>query len=89
MTYYEELCEAKTRVAHFVATAQTIRAPRATKTLRVISSDEEGAAARISRQLFRQGWKLLVDSVREVTEAEYQALSPKDDLEAFAKTLAK
>jgi hypothetical protein len=89
VTHYGELCEAKTRVAHFVATAQTIRPPRAIKTLRVISSDEEGAAARISRQLFRRGWKLLAGSVREVTEAEYQALNPTDDSEVFAETLTK
>lgn len=89
VTHYGELCEAKTRVAHFVATAQTIRPPRVTKALRVISSDEEGAAARISHQLHRRGWKLLEGSVSEVTKADYEALSPADDLEAFVKTLTK
>jgi len=89
VTHYGELCEAKTRVAHFVATAQTIRPPRVTKALRVISSDEEGATALISHHLRRRGWKLLDGSVGEVTKAEYEALSPADDLKAFVETLTK
>ena len=89
VTHYGELCEAKNRVAHFVATAQTVRSPRAAKMLCVASSDEEAAAAQVNHRLFRRGWKLLAGSVREVTKAEYEALSPSDDLEAFVETLAK
>jgi hypothetical protein len=63
VTYYGELCEAKTRVAYFVATVQTIRPPRATQSLHLISSEEEGAAAHITYRLKRRGWKLLVDWV--------------------------
>ena len=89
VTHYGELCDAKTRVAYFVATAQAIRPPRVTRSLHLISSDEEGAAAHITHRLKQRGWKLLADSVREITETEYQALNPTDEFATFLGNLAK
>jgi hypothetical protein len=89
VTHYGELCESKSRVAYFVATVQTIRPPRITRTLHVSASDEEGTAAHVSHQVFRRGWKLVPGSVHEVTEAEYSAFNPEDELTAFIGTLTK
>lgn len=90
VTHYGELCESKSRVAYFVATVQTMRAPHATRTLHTsAASYEEGATAHVSRQVFRRGWKLVPDSVHEVTEAEYKAFNPEDELATFIETLHK
>lgn len=90
VTHYGELCESKSRVAYFVATVQTTRAPYATRTLHTsAASDEEGATAHVSRQVFRRGWKLVPGSVNEVTEAEYSAFNSEDELTAFVETLTE
>lgn len=89
VTYYGELCDAKTRVAYFVATVQATQPPRTTQPVHLVSSDEEGTAAHIAHRLKRRGWKLVADSVREVTEAEYRVLNPADAFAAFLANLPK
>lgn len=68
-----ELCEAKTRLAYFEARVKTIKPPHATKTVVLDAPDEDGAGEHISNNIFRTGWKLVADSVREITADEYKA----------------
>lgn len=80
-TRYAELCEAKSRIAYYCGVLESRKSAADTLTVHTVASELDGAAMMFGRNLRGSGWKLRVDSVKELTEEEYNLLDPAADIQ--------